>query len=1251
MHSIYLSKLAIKIISIIILVVGIVCFIFVSHFNNITKKQLNNSLKVSIEKDIAFIKISFAKNIWEYEYKILETLSTGILSNKEISAINIYEKSKFISGLYKGNNSRIITLNKPYIDKNNSLKKVSEHLFYNGKDVGYFEIYYTEAFNNYLIEQSTKEIIYAFTALALIITLIIYVAIRILIITPIIRLSKATYLVAHGEDYKFDTNSKRNDEIALLNNSFNDMVEKIKTKDYQQKKLYNELENREKEYRLLFETLMASIRKSDFTPIEKSIFENKELLKSLNKILEVLSQLASDSSDQDWLKTGQTYLSNLISGEQQLLELCRRSITHISKYMNVQVGTIYAKEIENDAFYLVATYAYKERKEFTNSFKLGEGLIGQAALEKEQILFTNIPKDYIRIESSLGHIVPTSLLLIPLIYEGNVLGIIELGSINTFTTVQLEYASVVSKIVAVAIKSAISNQQLKALLNQTQKQSDALTLQQDELKNTNKELQESEGKLQQQQEELKASNEELEEQTQMLKESESKLKEQQTDLQSTNQELEEKTEMLGKQKDEIQQQNKGLEIKQLEVEEKAKQLELATKYKSEFLANMSHELRTPLNSMLLFAKMMADNEENNLSDDQIESSASIYRSGQNLLMLINDILDLSKIEAKKIELQIAPATLESIGSSFRIEFKYIAKEKNLDFHINYEEGLPGSIITDVHRLGQIIRNLLGNSFKFTSTGSVSLNFMKLPPETVLQRKELNQGNAIAIAVVDTGPGIPEEKQIIIFEAFKQVDGSISRQHGGTGLGLSISKELIRLLGGELTLTSLPNEGATFTAYIPIKFTETQLEDIDDIQKANTTIISPPEIAPEIEILSQNKQKDHEITQISSKIILIIEDDKVFADVISKFGEKQGYEPIIAPDGEMGIKYAIDLIPTAIILDIGLPGIDGWTVLAELKNNPKTRHIPVHIMSAMNDTNESFQKGAVGFLTKPITKKHLTGAFLKFETIINKKVKELLLIENDKILQKTILELMDGNDINTTPAGTGKKAIDLLETKQFDCIILDLTLPDISGFDLLDQIKSNSKIKQIPIIIYTGRDITKEESEHLAEYSTSIVIKNAASLDRLMDETALFMHQLESNMPEQQKAMLRKLKDKESVLSDKIAMIVDDDMRNAFALSKFLKNQGMETIIANNGQKALDLLEQEKKPDIILMDIMMPVMDGYTTMKKIREIEAFKNTPILALTAKAMESDREECIKCGANDYISKPVDIQKLLSMLRVWLY
>ncbi len=1240
MFDLFQKKIVLKLAGIIVLIVTLVSTVSVFYFNRTNSALSMEDLEKDISNAVKLSEMVYSQSLWNFDDNEVSRLNNALLKNDIIVAINVYNMAGLVRAHQKQDPAsqgekveETLQLTAPFelSEENPFHRMVTSKIKRNNELLGHFELFYTEEFIAAANKKASIRMIVAVTIIAALIIVVVFVGLDRLTIQPVLTLAKLSQGIADTNDYSVKIDKQdRKDEIGTLFNGFINMLKQINAKDRERQELYATLKESEKKFRSIFAKLQKAIDKEDYSLRIAPDSKDDDLANSLNKMIRTLEVADIETTRQNWLKTGQNELNKIIAGEQDIERLCLKAITYIAGYLGAQVGTFFVED-KKDLYKLVASYAYTTRKGIANQFALGEGLVGQAALEKKRIIFTQVPESYIKISSSLGNAQPTNILVLPLVYEENVKGLMELGSVSEFTDDQLNFIEMAGSTLGVAINSALFNQQLAALLNRTQEQAEELKVQQ---------------------EELKTANQELEEQTESLKKSEAKLQLQQEELQASNEELEEKTELLESQKEEIEKKNRTLKTKQKEVEEKANQLEIATRYKSEFLANMSHELRTPLNSLLILANMLAENQENNLTEDQVESASSIHRSGQNLLHLINDILDLSKIEARKIELSLSGISLESLLSNVRSEFMHVAKKKNLDFTTSIKENIPNAITTDVHRLEQILRNLVGNALKFTKQGAVSLTVSRPAPGISLTRKELDPDKTIAISIQDTGLGISKEKLGIIFEAFKQVDGSISRRHGGTGLGLSISRELAMLLGGEIQVESEPAKGAVFTVYIPevLSLPDHEEKEAGPAPVSAPATRPPRQEDPPEEVPAPKEEPGAEVTP-GRRTMLIIEDDKEFASILAKFFQKNGYAPIVAENGETGIKYAIEHRPTAITLDIGLPGIDGWTVLNELKHNPATRHIPVHIMSAFDNTRQGLEKGAVGYLTKPISQDDLKQALGRIEDILASDVKELLVVEDNTELRQSILKLLTTHDINAVAVGTGKEAIELLKKKRFDCMILDLGLPDISGFELLDRINSDHSVETTPVIIYTGRELSQEENEKLERYASSIVVKSAVSMERLLDETALFMHRVESDMPEQHQKMIQKIRDKGEILPGKRVLLVDDDMRNAFALNKFLKSRGMKVTIANNGKKALEILDRGDKMDIVLMDIMMPVMDGYETMKQIRKQEKFKTLPILALTAKAMETDREECIRCGANDYLSKPVDTNKLVTMLRVWLY
>ena len=921
---------------------------------------------------------------------------------------------------------------------------------------------------------------------------------------------------------------------------------------------------------------------------------------------------------------GAAELAERMRGEQDVRILAKNVVSFLAGFLSAQMGSLYLADKKGSSLSLVGSYAFNKRKGIDTAIQLGEGIAGQAAAERILISVTDLPSDYVRISSTLGSAVPRNVLALPFLHQEKLVGVLEFASFKEFSDEDIAFLNQIAESIAIVFNAAHSRQEVQELLAETQAQS----------------------------EELRASNEELEAQTAALKEFQEELKSQQAELEIVNANLKEKSENLVTQKNEIEQRNKELTAAREEVEERSKDLAMASKYKSEFLANMSHELRTPLNSLLLLAKSLADNREGTLSTHQQESAKVIVESGKDLLNLINEILDLSKIEAGRIELDLEEVPLADLTANANTMFRHMAESKGLEFIVSLDSSLPSSIVTDRKRVEQILKNFLGNSIKFTAKGRVGLAIARPAPQTKFRRNDLLPGKTIAFSVSDTGIGIPLDKQKVIFEAFQQADGSTSRKYGGTGLGLSISRELAVLLGGEIQLVSESGKGATFTLYLPCE--AGQPSTLDKQKPAEPPLLaeekqSAPPSAPVPR--SQSLADDRAALTVQDRSILIIEDDLKFAKILMDQCRERGFKALTADTGEEGLLLAEQHQPTGIILDIKLPGINGWTVLTSLKTNPATRHIPVHMMSVEEVSREAFKKGAVGFFTKPVDREQIAETFSRFEEISSRKVKKLLVVEDDDKLRRAVIDLVGSGDTVTMEAKTGQEAHDLLRSQQFDCMILDLGLPDCNGIELLRKLAADSSLTVPPVIIHTGRELSRDEEKELNKYSESIIIKNARSEERLLDETTLFLHRMVEELPEQKQEIIAGLQDQEAVFRNRKILLVDDDMRNVFALSNVLEERGMEVLIAEHGRKALDILDKEEQIDLVLMDIMMPEMDGYEATRKIREQKRFRTLPVIALTAKAMKEDREKCIEAGASDYLTKPIDLDRLLSMMRVWLY
>lgn len=988
-----------------------------------------------------------------------------------------------------------------------------------------------------------------------------------------------------------------------------------------------------------------------------------EMARKFNIFMDKIERITIENRNEGWIKTGQTELNEKLRVDHEVKTLATDAITYISKYLNAQIGAIYVDNGEN-IFNLSGSYAYKNCKSLSNGVKLGEGIVGQAALEKQTIIITDVPEDYIKITSGVGEGIPRNILVTPCIYGNEVKCIIEIGLFQQLSDLQIEFVERISGSIAIAIHSVESRIKMQELLDRTVEQSEELQVQQEELRQSNEELEEqakalkeSEAQLQAQQEELQYRNEELEEQTRALKESELRMQSQQEELKVINEELEERTISLELQKNGIAIKNDYLKRAQVEIEEKAKALEITGKYKSEFLANMSHELRTPLNSILVLSQMLAGKKDNTpLTDKQLEFANTIRSSGEDLLKLINDILDLSKVEAGKMDVILEPVNLSELVQYLERSFKPIALQKGIELTISIDNELPESIISDALRLQQIVNNLLSNAFKFTSQGVVNVSI--LPAEKA--KEPIKSGvsqNSICISITDTGIGIPKDKQSVIFEAFKQSDGTTSRKYGGTGLGLSISKELARLLGGQIYLESEEGKGSTFSIVLPenhdlLKSSlEVAVTAEKEISNGSQQLLDNNELLSK-KIVDMNIVKDdQQDINVKDKILLIVEDDINFSKILCELAHEKGYKCVVAITGlsamELAEKYKFD----GILLDIGLPDISGWKVIEKLQENKDTRNIPVHVISGTEkDASAEYISGIISYLQKPVSLESLNEVFTKIEGITSKPFKKLLVLDESIDQIRDISEVLGRKGIQITSMDSGRKAYNALKAEVFDCIILDLKLKDMSGLELLAKLRGEN-IDAIPVIIHTEKILTVDEESELQKYADSIVIKGSRSIERLVGEANLFLHDVDSKIEEKKTKAIRSNQEKENTLKNKKILVVDDDMRNVFALSSILEDKGISVVIGRNGKEGIQKLEQNLDIDLILMDIMMPEMDGYTAMREIRKQMKFSKIPIIALTAKAMKDDKQKCIEAGASDYLTKPIDNEKLISLLRVWLY
>ncbi|WP_316807547.1 response regulator [Pedobacter agri] len=933
-----------------------------------------------------------------------------------------------------------------------------------------------------------------------------------------------------------------------------------------------------------------------------------ELSESLNTMSFSLKKSFDTLAENEWLQTGVANLNVKMVGEKDVFHLADDIIEFLVTYTKGQIGAIYL--FKDDGYlHLKGKYAL-EGQNLVPVIELGQGLIGQSVKTGKNILLEDVPQSELTITHATGNIKPAQLLILPIIRNGISIGGLEIGTITAFTELQMHFLNQVLSDVGTALLGAQNRQKLQQLLEETQAQSEELQVQHSELEGMNAELEAQAQKLQASEEELRVQQEEL--------------------LQS-NQELEERSSLL-------EEKNELIEERNVEIQQKAEALELSTRYKSEFLANMSHELRTPLNSILLLSRLMAENEA--MDREHQEYAEVIQSSGQGLLSLIDEILDLSKIEAGKMELDRSNVKVDDIALNMRSLFNPLAKEKALALVIDQAADVPEYFHTDKMRLEQILKNLLSNAIKFTSTGSVTLNIEK--------NEKLN---ALVFKVTDTGVGIAPEKQAMVFEAFQQADGSTRRKFGGTGLGLSISRELAKLLGGYIDLKSKENEGSIFILTLPIDKNK-GFEDVKDPwEKPAPVAVEPAKVSHlTVSNIPQEIEDDRDNIQPDDKVILIVEDDTPFAKTLLDFTRKRSYKGLVAVRGDVGIEMAKAYKPLAILLDIQLPIKDGWQVMEELKSDPATRPIPVHIMSSLQVKKESLLKGAVDFINKPFAFEHMQEIFSKLEHALSRHPKKVLIVEENEQHAKALSYFLSNFNIQTEIVNQVNEGVSALHKPDVNCVILDMGIPDKHAYETLEVVKKTPGLENLPIIIFTGKNLSKGEENRIKQYADSIVVKTAHSYQRILDEAGLFLHLVEEKSREKTKAP-KAFSELQDVLKGKTVLVADDDVRNIFSLTKMLEQHQMKVLAATDGKEALKLLNENPQVDVVLMDMMMPELDGYETTTAIRQDIKYRNLPILAVTAKAMMGDREKCIAAGASDYISKPVDMDQLVSLLRVWLY
>jgi len=917
---------------------------------------------------------------------------------------------------------------------------------------------------------------------------------------------------------------------------------------------------------------------------------------------------------QAWVTTGLSGLSLRLRGDHRLDEIGRRALDYLAEYLNASVGAGYV--VNGEELELFGGYAVPPER-LPQKIPTAQGLVGQAAVSRKLLHVRNVPAGHLEVSSATGRSNPVELVVAPAMQYERVYAVIELGFNHPVSEGERSLLEGASEMLASAIRAGMDRTRLESLLAETQRQSE---------------------ELQTQQEELRVSNEELEQQSRILQESQARMELQQTELEQTNVNLESQTEQL-------------LRV-QSALTDKARLLTQASQYKSEFLANMSHELRTPLNSTLILAKLLSDNKPGNLSVEQVKYAQTIHAAGRDLLALINDILDLAKIEAGQATVEVDDVAVIPALQRLLEPLRPLAQEKGLALELDIARDVPDSLRTDPQRLGQVLKNLLSNAIKFTEQGFVALRVTRAP------------GRMLSFAVHDTGIGVAADQHELIFEAFRQADGSSHRKHGGTGLGLSISRDLAKLLGGTLSLVSTPGQGSVFTLLLPMNLlvvstTPAPRERTDvpvTLAGPGGAIAAPPVARAEPATLSKPAEPaELEQGETFARTILVIEDDERFAAILADLAHEMGFGCLAAHTATDGLALAAQRRPDAIVLDVNLPDFSGLGVLDQLKRNPNTRHIPVHIVSVADYAQEALVRGAVGYALKPVKREELVHALQRLEAKFTQNVRRVLVVEDDDRQRDSVRELLARDDVEIVPAANAGDALALLRDTTYDCVVMDLNLPDMSGYELLREMADQDSVSFPPVIVYTGRALSRDEEQQLRRFSKSIIIKDARSPERLLDEVTLFLHQVEAELPPQQRQMLELARSRDTTLEGRTVLVVEDDVRNVFALSSILEPTGLHVEIARNGREALEALGRagvngNRAVDLVLMDIMMPEMDGYTAMREIRARPEWRRLPIIALTAKAMKDDQEKCLAAGANDYIAKPLDVERLLSLVRVWM-
>ena len=986
----------------------------------------------------------------------------------------------------------------------------------------------------------------------------------------------------------------------------------------------------------------TAVTKGDLTRsiMVEAMGEVAVLKDTINEMIRNLKDTTLKNNEQDWLKTNLAKFTRMLQGHSDLVTVSKLVLSELAPLVNAQQGVFYSQSrgADEPRLELLAAYASKPNPSLAKTLRVGEGLVGQCAYEKKRILLDEVPYDYVRVGSGLGSTTPLNVIILPVLFEGEVKAVVELASLKRFSETHLSFLEQLTESIGIVFNTIEANMRTEALLEQSQSLTKELQSQQEELKNT---------------------NDRLEQQAENLQNSERLLKNQQEELQSTNEELQEKAQLLSEQMQQVAYKNREVEHAKAALEEKAEQLALSSRYKSEFLANMSHELRTPLNSLLILAKLLSDNVGNNLTPKQIDYAQTIYAAGTDLLSLINDILDLAKIESGTVTLDIAPERFSELLGYVERTFRQVAQDKGLGFRVEVAPDLPAVIQTDEKRLQQILKNLLSNAFKFTEQGSVALRIFPVKSGWSEGHAQLDAApTVVAFAVTDTGIGIPEAKQKVIFEAFQQVDGTTSRKYGGTGLGLSISRELTRLLGGDIRVESSSGAGSTFTLYLPLVHEPVQIERAPAARaeesrpdSARSVRPAPKPKAGRAGSARPGVADDREDIQPDDMVVLIVEDDDKFAVTLRELAHESGFKAVVASEAGTALNMVKDLAPDAITLDLRLPDMDGWAVLDILKHDPDTRHIPVSIISVEERMQKYLHMGALGVVQKPAGKDSLVAALAGTRRMIEHDIKKVLVAAGDRAERSSIAQALSAEGIRITEVDSGKGVLEGLRGGRADCLVVGQTLSDMSAADLVKEVARSQTGSKLPIVLYRADDANGGERDTIRKLAEGLVLKSARTLGAVLAETTLFLHQAVNELPpDKRHQLLAAMRGSTPALEGKKALIVDDDIRNIFALTGALEQHGMVVLYAENGKDGIEALKNNPDTHVILMDIMMPELDGYDTIRIMRGLEEFRNLPIIAVTARAMKGDREKCIEAGASDYISKPVNVEQLVSLLRIRL-